>query len=326
MSVFRADTPFHPFQPRPRESGLLEVGEGHEIWWEETGPADAPPVVVLHGGPGGDIRPYYRRLLDPAAHRGIFFEQRGCGRSRPFGRLEDNTTLASIADMERLRQARGIERWTVVGGSWGSTLALAYAQAHPERVAGLVLSGVFLARREDLWWWWEGARFVFPEVYAARDGFLTPKERGDPRAAFRDRILGPDPKIAAEAAVLLGRAESQTLDLLPPPPPEDPDQIEPKDAVYGRILAWYDAHDFFLEENQLIADAGRLAGVPGAIVAGRSDMCTPVKGAYDLTAAWPDARLTIVAGAGHRWNDEKLLGQEHFVGEIARMVDAFRGG
>ncbi len=318
MSVFRADTAFHPFVPRPRASGLLAVGGGHEIWWEEIGPVDGAPVVVLHGGPGGKIKPYYKRLLDPQRHRGVFFEQRGCGRSRPLGALEGNTTPNSVADMEALRTARGVERWVVAGGSWGSSLALAYAQAHPDRVAGLMVSGVFLCRREDLWWWWEGARYVFPEVYAARDGFLPPEERGDPRAAFRKRVLDPDPAVHIPAATVLGRAEGQTLDLWPPPPPEDPDAVDEEDALYGRILAWYDAHDFFLRENQLIDDAPKLAGIPGAIVAGRADNCTPVKGAWDLAQAWPDARLTIVAAAGHRWNDEAL--GRVVVGEIDRLT------
>jgi len=317
MSVFRADTAFHPFVPRPRESGWLAVGDGHEIWWEETGPADGAPVLVLHGGPGGQIKPYYKRLLDPQRHRGIFFEQRGCGRSRPFGALDGNTTWDSVADIEKLRQARGVEHWTVVGGSWGSALALAYAQTHPTRVAALVVSGVFLCRREDLWWWWEGGRFVFPEVYAARDGFLPESERNDPRAAFRKRVLDPDPAIHLPAATLLGRAEGQILDLWPPPPPEDPEAIDANDAVYGRILAWYDAHDFFFRENQLIENVATLSGIPGAIIAGRSDMCTPVKGAWDLAQAWPDARLTVVAAAGHRWSDETL--GRVVVSEIARL-------
>jgi proline iminopeptidase len=324
LSYFRRDTAFFPPVPRPRASGHLTVDAPHEIWWEETGPADGWPVVVLHGGPGGQIKPYYRRLLDPERHRGIFFDQRGCGRSQPFGALEANDTSALVRDMEALRVARGVERWTVVGGSWGSSLALAYAEAHAERTAGLVVSGVFLCREEEQRWAWEGARTVFPEVFAARDAFLTPEERADPRAAFHRRILDPDPAVHRPAAEVLGQVEAQLLDLWPPAPPDDPDALDEATADYARLLAWYDAHGYFLRENQLIADAPRLAGVPGAIVAGRSDMCTPPKAAWDLALAWPDARLTFVAAAGHRWNDEAL--GRVVVAEIGRIVDRVRAG
>jgi proline iminopeptidase len=222
-SLFRLDTPFFPPVPRPRASGWLKVDDRQEIWWEETGPQDGAPVLVLHGGPGGRIKPYYRRLLDPARHRGIFFDQRGCGSSRPFGALDGNDTGSLVEDIEKLRRDRGVDRWTVVGGSWGSALALAYAEAHPEAVSGLLVSGVFLCRDEDLAWWWHGARRVFPEVYAARDAFLEPAERADPRRAFQRRILDPDPAIHKPAAAVLGHAEGQTLDLLAPAPPDDPE-------------------------------------------------------------------------------------------------------
>ncbi len=317
MNPFRIDTPFHPFV-KPRASGHLAVGDLHSLWWEETGPQDGAPVVVLHGGPGGGIKPYYRRLLDPSLHRGIFFDQRGCGRSTPSGSLVENTTQALVADMEALRTALGIDRWTVVGGSWGSTLALAYAQAHPERVSALVVTGVFLAGPDDIHWLWGGARAVFPEVFAARDAWLTPSERADPRAAFRRRILEGDPSNAAAAGRILGAVEGQTLDLYPPDPPEDQDACDKNAAIGSRIAAWYDAHDYFLRPEQLLKDADRLAGIPGAVIAGRSDMCTPPIGAWKLAQAWPDARLTIVAAAGHRWSDVHL--GSVLVPEIARLA------
>lgn len=316
--MFRADTAFFPPVPAPRASGHLDVGDGHAIWWEETGPADATPVLVLHGGPGGAIRPYYRRLLDPVRHRGVFFDQRGCGKSTPFASLDHNHTQALIADIERLRRARGIARWLVVGGSWGSTLALAYAEAHPDHVTALVVSGVFLARASDLCWWWEGARWVFPEVFAARDAFLPERERGDPRSAFLARILHDDPEVHGPAAQALMFAEGQTLDLWPAPPPDDPRLLDAKLVAGARLLAHFDRADYFLSENQLIRDAGRLAGVPGAVLAGRSDMCTPPRGAYELAQAWPAAKLTIVPAAGHRWNDE-MLGRA-LVSEIGRLT------
>ncbi|HEV2364677.1 MAG TPA: alpha/beta fold hydrolase [Caulobacteraceae bacterium] len=323
-SLFRADTAFFPPIARPRASGHLRVAPPHEIWWEETGPEDGWPVLILHGGPGGRIKPYYRRLIDPRRWRGIFFDQRGCGNSRPFGELEGNDTGSLVADMEALRQSRGVERWTVVGGSWGSSLALAYAEAHPGRVAGLVLSGVFLCRPEDIDWSWQGARRIFPEVYAARDAFLPPAERADPRAAFRRRILDPDPRVHKPAAAVLGHAESQTLDLLAPSPPDDPEALDEEAAAYARIMAWYDAHDFFLAENQLLERAGALAPISGAIVAGRSDMCTPPKGAWDLARVWPQARLTFAPAAGHRWNDEAL--GRVLVAEIDRIASLASAG
>jgi proline iminopeptidase len=287
---------------------MLPVTGGHVVHWEEIGPENGVPVLVLHGGPGGHIKPYYRRLLDPAQHRGVFFDQRGCGQSTPFGSLDNNTTADLVADIEALREARGIARWIVVGGSWGSTLALAYAQTHQDRLLGLLVSGVFLADAADQHWWWEGGRAVFPEVFAARDSLLTKAERSDPRTAFLARILDPDPAIHGPAAMVLGHSEAQTLDLYAPPPPDDVAAIDPKDIAATRIFAHFDRADYFLARGQLLANAPRLAAVPGEIVAGRSDMCTPPRAAWELASAWPGARLTIVPAAGHRWNDEALGG------------------
>lgn len=214
----RRDTAFFPPVAAPRVSGHLDCGDGHQIWWELTGDPAGVPVVVVHGGPGGAIRPYYRRLIDPDRQQGVFFDQRGCGQSLPAGALDRNTTPDLVTDMERLRAHLGFARWIVLGGSWGSTLALAYAQAHPERVAGLVVSGVYLARAFDQWWWWHGAGHVFPEVFAARDAWLPASERSDPRGAFLRRIRDPDPAIHREAAHVLMMAEGQTLDLWPVAP------------------------------------------------------------------------------------------------------------
>ena len=322
MIPARADTAFFPPVPHPRASGLLPVGDGHSIWWEETGPEEGLPTLVLHGGPGGSIKPYYRRLLDPTRSRGIFFDQRGCGRSTPFGSLEANTTGHLIADIEALRGARGIDRWIVVGGSWGSTLALAYAQTRPGRVLALLLSGVFLARAEDLAWGWEGVRAVFPEVLAARDAFLPEAERCDPRRAFERRVLDPDPAVHGPACMVAGAASLATLDLMPPPPADNLDGLDTGEIALARISTHYEANNYFLDENQLLRDADRLAHIPGAIVAGRSDLCTPPKGAFDLAQLWPQGRLSIVAAAGHRWNDEAL--GRVFVRELERVSESVR--
>ncbi len=305
--IYRSDTAFFPPVATPRASGHLDVGDGQKLWWEEFGPATGIPVVIVHGGPGGYSKPYYRRLLDPARHRGILFDQRGCGKSLPFGTLQDNTTWHLVADMEKLRLARGVDRWIVVGGSWGSTLALAYAEAHPEHVAGLLVSGVHLADVADRDWWWEGVRTVYPEVLAARDSLLTPEERrGDLRAAFLARVLDPDPAIHGPAATVLGNAEGQALDLYAPDPPDDLEEMDAIAISGMRMFAHYDKALGFLRPGQLLADAHRLAGVPGEIVSGRSDMCTPPRAAYELARAWVGSRLTIVPAAGHRWSDEAL--------------------
>lgn len=316
----RQDTCFFPPVASPRASGHLDCGDGHQVWWELTGNPQGAPVVVVHGGPGGAIRPYYRRLIDPERQQGVFFDQRGCGRSLPAGALVHNTTPDLVADMERLRAHLEFERWIVLGGSWGSTLALAYAEAHPERVAGLVVSGVYLARAFDRWWWWQGAGHVFPEVFAARDAWLPAPERGDPRSAFLRRIRDPDPAVHREAAHVLMMAEGQTLDLWPAAPAEDLAEITDAIVRSARIFAHYEAHDYFLAPDQLLRDAGKLAAIPGAIVAGRSDMCTPPQSAWDLAQAWPGARLHIVPAAGHRWNDEQLA--RPIIAELARLSGA----
>lgn len=305
-SFWRTDTPFHPPVHEARESGRLDVGEGHTIWWEETGPETGCPVLVLHGGPGGSIKPDYRRLLDPRRHRGVYFDQRGCGRSTPAGSIEANDTFRLVSDIERLRQHRGISRWVVVGGSWGSTLALAYAQSHPEVVSGLVVSGVLLARPSDLDWWWNGVRQVFPDVVDARNAILTPEERTDARSAILSRILDQDGETRREASAALMYSELQTLDLAPTPAPSITSEIAESVVTYARVFAHYERNGYFIEDGRLLRDAARLKNVPGYIIAGRSDMCTPPAGAYDLHQAWPSSRLQIVAGAGHRWTDATL--------------------
>jgi proline iminopeptidase len=317
----RIDTPFFPHVPKPRLHGHLDVGDGHAIYWEETGEPDGVPVLVLHGGPGGLIKPYYRRLLDPARHRGVFFDQRGCGRSTAAGSLSNNDLQALIGDMEKLRKARGIEKWIVVGGSWGSTLALAYAQTHPEHVSALLLTGVFLARATDHDWTWHGVGAILPEVVGARDAYLGTDRNTDPRAEFAARILGPDSPKARQAALVYATSEMQTLDLFAPA--SDSDTLSDAEFASVRIQIHYDSNDYFLTENQLIENVSAIAEIPGAIIAGRADLCTPPQGAYDLAKAWPMARLQIVAAAGHRWNDEAL--GRYIIAELERLTGLVAG-
>jgi proline iminopeptidase len=301
----RRDTAFFPAL-KPSVSGHLPVDELHRIYWEEYGAADGVPVVMIHGGPGGGIRPYHSRMCDPARFRVIAYDQRGCSRSTPFASLERNTTQDLVEDLEALRRHRGIERWVVVGSSWGSALALAYAETYPESCLALLVFGVIVERKEDLWWWWEGVRFVYPEVWEAFRDQLPPEEWGDLRGAYVRRVLDPDPAIHGPAATAWLRYEAQTLDVWP-----DDAFIAGftlNQAVIGaaRVFAHYDRHDFFLREGELLENAGRLAGVPGIVLNGRFDMCTPPRAAWDVHKAWPRSEFILSPAAGHRWTDEIL--------------------
>jgi proline iminopeptidase len=275
--------------------------------WQQCGRADGYPVLVLHGGPGGSAQAYYRQLLDPTRVRGILYDQRGCGASRPLGELEGNDTPALVEDIEHLRRHLGIDRWLVLGGSWGSTLALAYGQAFPDSVAGLVLTGVFLARDQDREWFWQGARRVYPDAWRTMQRHLPAAEQSKLRHHYLRRVLSDDPAIAGPAGVALMLYECSLLN----PEPDarflagvaaDTEGT----ARMARLFCHYDSNRAFLAENQLLDNAHRLASIPGHILNGRLDMCTPSGGAMDLAEAWPDARLTIVERAGHRWNDPYL--------------------
>jgi proline iminopeptidase len=304
----RLDDPFAPFQPAAR-SGMLEVGGGHSIYWEETGLASGVPVLVVHGGPGGAIQPYYSRLLDHRRHRGILFEQRGCGRSTPTGELKDNTTTHLIQDMEALRTHLQLERWIVLGGSWGSLLSLAYAQSHPEAVIALVVSGVFLARPEDIDWWWRGIGWIYPEIWQRRLQLFGAKGPGSVREEALRQCLHDDPEVWVPAALALVDTETQLLEAWPNPNLTMPPTDTLRSARSARIQAHYDAHGYFVGDEPLLEKCTALRDTPGAIVNGRFDICTPPAGAAALQAAWPKAHLSVVASAGHRWSDP-LIAQE----------------
>jgi proline iminopeptidase len=303
----------------PRTTGLLSVDDIHAIYWEETGNPDGIPLVLLHGGPGSGSRPFHRRVFDPTRFRAITYDQRGCGRSTPFSCLEKNTTQHLIADLEALRTARGIDRWIVVGGSWGSALALAYAETHPAQCLGMLVLGVIMERPEDLWWWWEGVRFVYPEVWEAFRNHLPSEEWDDLRSNYVRRVLDPDPTIHGPAAVAWLRYEGQTLDVWPNEATIE--AIKATDETIGavRIFAHYDRHDFFLKDNELLANAHRLSAIPGIILNGRFDMCTPPRAAWELQRAWPKSEIRIAPAAGHRWTDETLA--REIVNAIARLGD-----
>jgi proline iminopeptidase len=283
---------------------MLDVGDGHEIYWEQCGNHAAKPAVVLHGGPGSGAIPWWRTLFDEDTYRPVLFDQRGCGRSRPHAGaptadLSANTTHHLIADIERLREHLGIERWLVLGGSWGSTLALAYAQAHPDRVLGLVLRGIFLATAREIDWFMHGIANVFPEAWRAFTAFLPPGERDDLLGNYHRRLTDPDPAVHLPAAQAWDRYEGACSTLLP-----QPDAIAKFDSdaaalAIARLEAHYFVHRGFLREGQLLAAVPTLRHIPCTIVQGRYDMVCPPITADALARAWPEAEYIVVPDAGH---------------------------
>ena len=297
--------PIEPFR-----TGILETGDGHSIYWELCGNPDGKPAVFLHGGPGAGCSPEHRRLFDPERYCVLLFDQRGCGRSLPHASLEHNTTWDLVADMERLRTLLGFERWLVFGGSWGSTLALAYAQTHTARVSELIVRGIFTLRRAELHWYYqEGASWLFPDLW---EGFLAPipeAERGDLVTAYRQRLVGSDPAAQLACARAWSLWEGQTIRLLPDQSNTDKHSNDAFSLAFARIENHYFVHGGWLEEGQLIRDAGKLAAIPGVIVQGRYDVCTPARTAWDLHRAWPEAEFHLVDDAGHAFNEPGILAQ-----------------
>jgi proline iminopeptidase len=310
---------FYP-QIEPYRTGRLDVGDGHALYWEQCGNPEGKPAVMLHGGPGAGCSPDHRRQFDPERYNVTLFDQRGCGRSTPHASLEANTTWHLVDDIERLREALGIGRWMAFGGSWGSTLALAYAQAHPERVTELVLRGIFTFRRSELDWLYQyGASELYPDKW---EEFLAPipaAERGDMVAAYHRRLTGGDPAAQLEAAKAWSKWEAETVTLLP-----DPDVIAEHTSddfaiAIARIENHYMINKGWLDEGQLIAGAGKLRDIPAVIVQGRHDCCTPPAAAWDLKKAWPEAELEIVPDGGHLFNEPGILDG------LIRATDRFAG-
>jgi proline iminopeptidase len=304
----------------PYRTGYLDTGDGHQIYWEYCGNPAGKPVVFLHGGPGAGCAPEHRRLFDPERYNILLFDQRGCGRSKPHASLENNTTWHLVADIERLREMIGAERWQVFGGSWGSTLALAYAEKHPERVSELILRGIFTLRREELHWFYqEGASWLFPDKWEEFLAPIPPEERGDLMAAYRRRLTGDDRAAQLEAAKAWSKWEGGTITLLPT---SDFTKLYTTDEfalAMGRIENHYFVNSGWVDEGQLIRDAGKLRGIPGVIVQGRYDVCTPPKSAWDLHRAWPEAEFHIIPDAGHAFNEPGILDR------LIRSTDQFAG-
>ncbi len=285
----------------PYRQGRLTVSGGHELYFEESGNRSGKPVLIVHGGPGGGSNPTMRRLHDPNRYRIILLDQRGCGRSTPHASLVENTTWHLVDDMEQLRTELGVDRWQLFGGSWGSTLSLAYAQRHPSRVTELVLRGIFLLRRSELdWFYQDGASWLFPDAYEEFVRPIPPSERGDMIEAYYRRLSHPDPQIQLLAARAWSVWEASTLALI-----QDKERIRLFGAdayalAFARIECHFFAHrGFFARDGELLAGVERIRHIPCVIVHGRYDVVTPMKSAYDLKAAWPAAELTIVPNAGH---------------------------
>ena len=283
----------------PYETGTLPLDDPHTMAWNQAGNPDGVPVVYLHGGPGASASPFVRRLFDPQHYRIIMFDQRGVGQSTPHAEIKDNTTWHLVADIERLREHLKIERWHVAGGSWGSTLSLAYAETHPECCISLSLRGIFMCRDSEIEWFLHGIGEFFPE---AERGFLEPipeAERGDLLSAFYKRLTDPDPAVHMPAARAWSRYEGGTITLLPDPALVDDFGSDAKALSLARLECHFFIHHVWLAPEQLLRDVGRLHDIPAAIVQGRYDVVCPLRSADDLARAWPQARYIIVPDGGH---------------------------
>ncbi|MEL6246860.1 MAG: prolyl aminopeptidase [Cyanobacteria bacterium J06554_6] len=285
----------------PYRQSQLSVSTLHRLYFEESGNPTGKPVVFLHGGPGGGTVPLYRQFFDPARWRIILFDQRGCGQSTPHAELEGNTTWDLVADIERLRSHLQIPTWTVFGGSWGSTLALAYAQTHPERCDGLILRGIFMLRRKEIrWFYQEGASYLFPDAWEHYLAPIPETERGDLISAYYQRLTSPDPAVRQTAAKAWSIWEASTSKLI-----ADPDLIEKfsGDAfadAFARIECHYFIHGgFFSPDDQLLHNVHKIRHIPTIIVQGRYDVVCPMTSAWELHRAWPEAELVVVPDAGH---------------------------
>ena len=294
----------------PYQTGMLDVGDGHSLYWELCGNPDGKPVVFLHGGPGGGSSPDHRSQFDPDRYKILVFDQRGCGKSTPYASLDANTTWHLVDDVEKLRtEVAKVEKWMVFGGSWGSTLAIAYAQKYPDRVTELVLRGIFLFDQYELDWLYKegGASAIYPDAWDEFVSMIPEDERGDMVAAYRKRLTSDDPEVRTRAAQAFSRWEGATVTLLPNPHVMEEFGDPEKAVAMGRIENHYMFNKGWLEDGELLRGAEKLRGIPGVIVQGRHDSCTPPKAAWALKKAWPEVELNIVPDGGHLFNEPGIL-------------------
>jgi proline iminopeptidase len=307
---------------QPYETGHLDVGDGHRLYWELSGNPDGKPVVFLHGGPGGGSSPEHRRQFNPDKYKILVFDQRGCGKSTPYASLEANTTWDLVEDIEKLRtEVAKVDKWQVFGGSWGSTLALAYAEKYPERTTELVLRGIFLFDQFEIDWMYKdgGASQIYPDKFAEFLTHIPKNERGDLVEAYRRRLTSDDPNVQLNAAKAWSKWEGDIVTLLP-----SPETIEhftsPDVAVaVARIENHYMANHGWFEEGQLLKGAEKLRGIPGVIVQGRHDSCTPPIAAWLLKQAWPEVELNLIPDGGHLFSEPGNLDA------LVRATDRFAG-
>jgi len=315
------DPPLYP-DCTPRVSGMLKLDARHAMHWEECGNATGVPLLFIHGGPGGGSLPHHRRFYDPTFWRIVLYDQRGAGRSTPTAELTDNTTAHLIDDIERLREHLRIDRWLLFGGSWGSTLALLYAEAHPDRVLGLVLRGVFLATKGEIDWFLHGMSRIFPEAWRAFTGFLPAEERPDVLGNYYRRLTSRDAQVNAAAAHAWDTYESACSTLLPKPNGNARLDGDAGALAIARIEAHYFMHDAFIEDDRIIANLWRIRHLPCTIVQGRYDIICPPAAADALARAWREAEYIVIPDAGHSVREPGTT--QALIAAVQRMQARFR--
>lgn len=304
----------------PYASGMLDVGDGHSVYFERAGRRGGKPAVFLHGGPGGGCSVKHRQLFNPGVYDVMLFDQRGCGRSKPYANLDANTTWHLVADIERLRAVMGVEKWQVFGGSWGSTLALAYAEKHPECVSELILRGVYTVTQGELDWYYQfGVSEMFPEKWERFVAPIPETERSNNISAYRKLLTGPDKAAQLRAAKAWSLWEGETITLMPHAEYSEAFGDDEFAIAFARIENHYFYHKCWLEEGQLLRNAHQLRGIPGSIIHGRYDMPCPLRYAWELHKRWTEAEFHLIEGAGHAFSEAGILDQ------LIRATDKFGG-